>query len=266
MKERTIFLRKIKIVFLLGLITLIGYCVCFFVFTSLQAEGERRFSQTKKTYDLVIKHSLILDGTGEKERFRGDIAIRDGRIVEVGSVQELDSPTFDAGGLTVMPMPVQPVGMEEVERGGVVEHLLRTSYPRYPSSYLFFQDEPYQGLNLAQVAQQRGETLQKAFSYLQKQLPGMSKVYLLPLELAEEKLLAGTASLPELAAYLTGYPAKVMGRTDFGMIKPDYRADLYFFITDDYEEECLIRLFLKGEMPALALCCKEGQLLAQQED
>ncbi|MDD2212705.1 MAG: hypothetical protein PHS83_04095 [Clostridia bacterium] len=265
MKERTIFLRKIKIVFLFGLVALISYCFYFFVFTSLSAEGELQFGQTNELYDLVIKHALILDGTGEKERFRGDIAIRDGCIVEVGSVSEVDSPAFDAGGLTVMPMPVRPVNMEKAESvgGGILEHLLRTSYPRYPSSYLYFQDEPYCGLNLAQVAQQRGESPQKTFYYVQKQLPAMSKIYLLPLGLAEEKLLAGTASLQELAAYLTGYPAKVTGNTDLGMIKPNYKADLYFFITDDYEEESLKQLFLKGELPALALCCKKGQLLAQ---
>lgn len=256
-------MRRIKIVFLLGLITLISYCFYFFVFTSLSAEGDMQFPQTKKSYDLVIKHALILDGTGEKERFRGDIAIKDGCIVEVGSVQELDFPTFDAGGLTVIPMPVKPISIEKAERGCIPEHLFRTSYPRYPSSYLFFQDEPYLGLNLAQVAQQRGEKPEKTFNCLQKQLPTMSKVYLLPLELAEEKLLAGTASLQELAAYLTGYPAKVMGKNDIGMIKPDCKADLYFFITDDHEEENLKQLFLKGEMPPLALCCKEGRLVEQ---
>jgi hypothetical protein len=256
-------LRKVKIVFLIGLVAVISYCFYFFLFTSLRAEGEIQFSQTNKPYDLVIKHALILDGTGKKEMFRGDIAIRDGYIVEVGSVQELDFPIFDAGGLTVMPWPVRPVNMEEADKGGLVEHLFRTSYPHYPASYLYFQGEPYSGFNLAQVAQQRGEKPQKTFNNLQKKLSAMSKVYLLPLELAEEKLLSGTASLPELAAYLTSCPAKAMGKTDRGMIKPNYKAELYFFITHDYEEECLKQLFLKGELPAPALYCQAGQLLEQ---
>jgi hypothetical protein len=254
-------LRKIKIVFLIGLAAVISYCFYFFLFTSLRAEGEGQSLQANKPYDLVIKHVLILDGTGEKEMFRGDIAIRDGHIVEVGSVQELDFPIFDAGGLTVMPLPVRLVNMEKADNGGLVEHLFRTSYPRYPASYLYFQDEPYLGFNLAQVAQQRGESAQKTFNYLQKKLPAMSKVYLLPLELAEEKLLADTASLPELVAYLTGYPAKAMGKTAKGIIKPNYKADLYFFITHNYEEESLKQLFLKGELPVCALRCQAGRLI-----
>ncbi|HHY05481.1 MAG TPA: hypothetical protein GX532_00645 [Clostridia bacterium] len=256
-------MRKPKIVFLIGLAAIISYCFYFFLFTLLQAEGEIQFPQTNKPYDLVIKHVLILDGTGEKEIFRGDIAMRDGHIVEVGSVQELDCPLFDAGGLTVMPMPIEPLNMEEAAERGLVEHLFRTSYPRYPASYLYFQEEPYLGFNLAQIAQQRGEIPQKTFNELQKKLPAMSKVYLLPLELAEEKLLSATASLEELVAYLTGYPAKALGKTDKGMIKPDYKADLYFFITHNYEEESLKQLFLKGKLPVCALRYQAGQLLEQ---
>jgi len=43
----------------------------FFPVYLTQAEGEIQFPQTNKPYDLVIKHVLILDGTGEKEIFRG---------------------------------------------------------------------------------------------------------------------------------------------------------------------------------------------------
>jgi len=87
--------------------------------------------------------------------------MRDGHIVEVGSVQELDCPLFDAGGLTVMPMPIEPLNMEEAAERGLVEHLFRTSYPRYPASYLYFQEEPYLGFNLAQIAHTRGKFRKK---------------------------------------------------------------------------------------------------------
>ena len=242
-------MRGVKIVSLLVVVAVISYGFYYFLFTALKSENDIQTTQKVTTYDLIIKHVLILDGTGEKERFRGDIAIRDGRIVEVGSVQEQDFPTFDAGGLTVMPLPVRPV-----KDNTVVEHLFRTSYPRYSAHYLYFQDGPYQGFNLAQVSQQRGETPQKTLNNLQMQLPEMTKVILVPLELGEE-------SLPELAAYLTGYPAIAIEKHDLGMIKPDYKADLYFFITRDYNEESLKQLFLKGKLPEPALYCQGGKLL-----
>jgi len=242
-------LRRLKIIILLVFVAVISYGFYFFLFTAIQADENVQLPNKETTYDLVIKHALILDGTGEKERFRGDIAIKNGRIVEVGSVRELDFPTFDAGGLTVMPMPVRPTKDNEA-----VEHLFKNSYPRYPAHYLYFQDGPYQGYNLAQVSQQRGETLQNTFKHLQMQLSAMTKVLLVPLELGEE-------SLPELAAYLTGNPAKAMKKDNLGMIKPGYKADLYFFITRDYDEESLKQLFLKGKLPEPALYCQEGKLL-----
>ena len=248
-------MRGVKIAIILVFAALISYGFYFFLFTALQAEEDIQLTRQEITYDLVIKHALILDGTGEKERFRGDIAIKDGRIVEVGSVQEQDFPTFDAGGLTVMPLPVRPV---KDDTNTVVEHLFKTSYPRYSAYYLYFQDAPYQGFNLAQISRQRGESPQKAFKDLQIQLPDMTKVILVPLELGEE-------SLPGLAAYLTGNPAIAMGKYDLGMIKPDYKADLYFFITRDYDEESLKQLFLKGKLPEPALYCQGGKLLEINE-
>lgn len=247
-------MRRIKIPFLLLSIAVISYIFYFFLFTTLSAKEESQsLRHINKPYDLVIKHALILDGTGERERFRGDIAIREGLIVEVGSVQEQDFPVFDAGGLTVMPMPLQLINKEQEKVEGVLEHLFRTSFPRYPAHYLYFQDPPYQGFNLAQIAQQRGEIPRQTFNYLKSQLPSMTKVDLVPFAL-------GDNTLHELAAYLTHYPVKAMGKGEMGIIKPEQKADLYFFITQDYDEESLIQLFLKGKLPEPALYCREGQL------
>jgi N-acyl-D-aspartate/D-glutamate deacylase len=59
--------------------------------------------------DYVIRGGTVVDGTGSPPR-RGDIAIRDGRIVAVGDVKTDESAvtTFDADGLVVAPGFVDP--------------------------------------------------------------------------------------------------------------------------------------------------------------
>ena len=52
-------------------------------------------------YDLLIKNGQLVDGTG-RERFIGDIAIKNGRIVEVGEVGAA-AQTIDARGAIVTP-------------------------------------------------------------------------------------------------------------------------------------------------------------------
>jgi N-acyl-D-aspartate/D-glutamate deacylase len=52
--------------------------------------------------DIVVKHGLIVDGTG-RAGFRGDLAIQDGKIVAVGEVADEGARTIDAGGLVVAP-------------------------------------------------------------------------------------------------------------------------------------------------------------------
>ncbi len=54
------------------------------------------------TYDLVIRNGTVVDGTGEK-RFSGDVAIRDGLIVEVGTVPGDAAEEIDATGMVVTP-------------------------------------------------------------------------------------------------------------------------------------------------------------------
>jgi N-acyl-D-aspartate/D-glutamate deacylase len=53
-------------------------------------------------YELVIRGGTVIDGTGSP-RFTGDIAVRDGRVVEVGKVAGRGVREIDASGLIVAP-------------------------------------------------------------------------------------------------------------------------------------------------------------------
>ncbi len=52
--------------------------------------------------DLLIKNGIIVDGSGAP-RYRGDVGVRDGRIVEIGRVGSMAERTIDADGLIVSP-------------------------------------------------------------------------------------------------------------------------------------------------------------------
>ncbi len=52
--------------------------------------------------DLLIKNGLIVDGTGAEPR-HGDVAVRDGKITQIGKVNGSADRTVDAGGLAVAP-------------------------------------------------------------------------------------------------------------------------------------------------------------------
>lgn len=52
--------------------------------------------------DLLIRDAQIVDGTGAPAR-RGDVGIADGRIAEIGQVDDVAAKTFDAQGLTLAP-------------------------------------------------------------------------------------------------------------------------------------------------------------------
>jgi len=58
-------------------------------------------------FDLLIKNGTIVDGTGA-DRFHGDIAVTDGKIIEVGKVSGSASRTIDASDLIVAPGFVDP--------------------------------------------------------------------------------------------------------------------------------------------------------------
>ena len=52
--------------------------------------------------DLVIRQGTIVDGSGAA-RYRGDVGIKDGRIVEIGRIRATAQRTVDAEGLIVAP-------------------------------------------------------------------------------------------------------------------------------------------------------------------
>lgn len=54
------------------------------------------------TYDLLIKNGTIIDGTGAP-RFKADVAVVRGKIVEIGDIDGDASETVDASGLIVAP-------------------------------------------------------------------------------------------------------------------------------------------------------------------
>jgi len=53
-------------------------------------------------FDLVVKNGMIVDGSG-LPRYRGDVGVKDGKIVEVGRVSGAAKETLDAEGRVVAP-------------------------------------------------------------------------------------------------------------------------------------------------------------------
>ncbi len=53
-------------------------------------------------YDLLIRNGRIVDGSG-MPAFRGDLAVKDGKIVEIGKINGAASRTIDVDGLAVAP-------------------------------------------------------------------------------------------------------------------------------------------------------------------
>jgi|SRR5882672_4187868 len=53
-------------------------------------------------HDLVIRNALLVDGLGSPPR-RGDLAVKDGKILEVGKTSLSAKETLDADGLALMP-------------------------------------------------------------------------------------------------------------------------------------------------------------------
>ena len=53
-------------------------------------------------YDILIKNGRIVDGSGAPS-FRGDVGVKDGKIVEIGKLSGPAGRTVDAGGMVVAP-------------------------------------------------------------------------------------------------------------------------------------------------------------------
>jgi N-acyl-D-aspartate/D-glutamate deacylase len=58
-------------------------------------------------YDLLIKNGTVVDGTGAP-RYQADVAVQDGKIAEIGRLNEGAKQTIDADGLIVAPGFVDP--------------------------------------------------------------------------------------------------------------------------------------------------------------
>ena len=53
-------------------------------------------------YDLVIRNARIANGLGDP-LIEGDLAVKDGRVVKVGSVTDAAAATLDAAGAVLAP-------------------------------------------------------------------------------------------------------------------------------------------------------------------
>src|SRR3989449_6885641 len=53
-------------------------------------------------HDLVIKNGMVVDGSGFS-RYRADVGVKDGKIVEIGKIRGASAATIDAEGLFVSP-------------------------------------------------------------------------------------------------------------------------------------------------------------------
>ena len=59
------------------------------------------------SYDLIIKNGVVIDGTGAFRR-RADVAVKDGKVAEIGKVTDGAVETIDASDLIVSPGFVDP--------------------------------------------------------------------------------------------------------------------------------------------------------------
>ncbi len=65
-------------------------------------------------YDIVIRGGAIIDGTRIR-RYRGDIAVKDGRIVEIGKTSPTAaSRALAADGLMVAPGHISPKPLSQL--------------------------------------------------------------------------------------------------------------------------------------------------------
>ena len=69
----------------------------------LGISGFPKITLTSREFDLIIANGYIIDGSGQKE-FKGDLGIKDGKIVKIGQLaSEKSARIIDAQGLKVSP-------------------------------------------------------------------------------------------------------------------------------------------------------------------
>src|SRR5262249_3742481 len=66
------------------------------------SEARLRSKERAMPYDLVIKNGTVIDGSG-LPRYRGDVAVRHGRIAAIGRIREAAREVVDADGQVVTP-------------------------------------------------------------------------------------------------------------------------------------------------------------------
>ena len=59
------------------------------------------------SYDLIVKNGTVIDGTGAFRR-RADVAVKDGKVAEIGKITDTAKETIDASDLIVSPGFVDP--------------------------------------------------------------------------------------------------------------------------------------------------------------
>jgi hypothetical protein len=237
-------------VFVVVFVGLSSYLIILNIFSELKIKGYDYLFMAKQPYDLVIKHAMVLNGTGEEDLYRADIAIRNGRIVGIGYINPKESLVFDAGGLTLIPWPIPIEAGEKV-----VEHLLSNAYPRYSADEVFLQNGPYKGLNLSEAAMSAEITPEELFSSLISSNDTTAKVLIAPLIINEE------ISTKEMLARLTGHRAEFLEIEDRGIIDKGRKADFYVFKTRNYSDEKLIKILRRGEVPEPIYKVQNGKFL-----
>ncbi len=53
-------------------------------------------------YDVLIKNGRVIDGSG-MPAFQGDVAVKDGKIAEIGKLSGVAGEGVDAGGQVIAP-------------------------------------------------------------------------------------------------------------------------------------------------------------------
>jgi len=72
------------------------------------------FAQSAASYDLIIRHGHVIDGTGSPW-YEGDVGVRDGRIAAIGDLAHASAKqTIDAHGMVVAPGFIDMLGQSEL--------------------------------------------------------------------------------------------------------------------------------------------------------